>query len=404
MRLSNRTPWDAPSNRLTRARQARDTAGLPTIDLTRSNPTTAGLSYPLEELSAILGRSARASYSPDSRGLLSARQAIAAELSKRGSDVSPDDLILTASTSEAYSFLFKLLCNPGDSVLVPVPSYPLLEHLAALESVAIRTFPLTFHSKAENSRWALESHILEEALDPTTSKAIVAIHPNNPTGSYLGTDELNMLESLCAGRAMPLISDEVFFDYPILDVSRRSAASLRNNLSFSLGGLSKSAGLPHWKLGWIQLSGPEPLRRTAVEGLELIADTFLSVSSPVQVAVPELLALARDLRASISARTRTNLNSLRDRLRDVSLIELLPVEGGWSAVLRLPSIRTDEELALALLERQGVLIQPGYFFDFPQEGFVVLSLLGDGHELAEGVARIIALVEELCSSGAHEHG
>jgi len=404
MRFSTRTNWHLEPNRLTLALANRRARGLPVTDLTRSNPTTAGLSYPVEELAEILRHSALAPYEPNPRGLLFAREAVAEELSKRGPEVSPDDLILTASTSEAYSFLFKLLCNPGDSVLVPVPSYPLLDHLAALESVRPHTFPLTFHSGLR-SRWALETHFLEEALDRTPSKAVVAIHPNNPTGNFLTIDELHALERSCAARKLPLISDEVFFDYPISEMSRQqSAAVLQDCLSFSLGGLSKSAGLPHWKLGWIQVSGPVVERRQALEGLELIADTFLSVSSPVQHTLSGLLPLASKMRTLISRRILKNLAALERLVLKDGPVELLPVEGGWSAVLRLPRIRTDEEMAVELLERRGVLVQPGYFFDFAQEGFLVVSLLGDEQEFVAGIQNVVDFTVDLCASASREAG
>lgn len=381
-------------NRLSAAVAARRRDGRPFLDLTISNPTRAGFDYPVDDLERILGRGARAAYSPDPFGLLSAREAVARSLTSEVDAVSPDDLVLTASTSEAYSFLFKLLADPGDCVLVPTPSYPLLEHLAVLSSVQLRAFPLEYHAQGRGvGRWAVDLHALERAADDRT-RAIIVIHPNNPTGSYLRDDEMRALAELCASRDIALISDEVFYEYPLVDDPARagSAASTTTGLSFSLGGLSKSAALPHWKLGWIRVGGPAALKREALEGLELIADTFLSVATPVQEALPEILEISKVMREQISERTRRNLAVVREITARSSSIDLLPVEGGWSAVLRVPRLRSDEDLALELFEAKDVLVQPGYFFDFHAEGFVVVSLLCVEEEFAEGMARVVEYV------------
>lgn len=363
--FSNRARWDAPLNRLTLARQAHRG---PLFDLTETNPTRAAIDYPLDELQKALARGARASYDPDPRGLRSAREALAEDLS-----CDADDLLLTSSTSEAYSFLFKLLTDPGDAILTATPSYPLLEHLASMELVELRSFPLEFHR-----RWEIH----DVPADART-KAMVVVNPNNPTGSFVSTSEQDSLARL----GVPLISDEVFLDYP-LDGS--GTTFVRDDvLTFTLGGLSKSAGLPHFKLGWIRVSGPR--KREALEALELIADNFLSVATPVQVALPELLRIAPRIRSAISARTRTNLEALRARFAAIASAHVLPVEGGWSAVVRVPRVMTDEELALLLLER-GVVVQPGFFFDFEQEGYVVLSLLTREDVFAEGVERFAEII------------
>jgi alanine-synthesizing transaminase len=361
--FSRRAEWSAPLNELTIERRKRGNL----LDLTETNPTRAGLLYPLDEISEIFARAARASYDPDPRGLLSAREALAEHLG-----CSADELILTASTSEAYSFLFKLLADPGDNVLTPVPSYPLLEHLASLELVNLLTFPLVFHR-----RWEIEEVPVNER-----TKAIVVVNPNNPTGSFITADERARLAKL----RLPLISDEVFLDYP-LD-GRGATLAGDDVLTFTLGGLSKSAGLPHLKLGWIRVSGAR--KREAVDALELIADNFLSVSTPVQAALPELLRIAPRIRGEIRARTRRNLDVLRSTATDG--MQVLPVEGGWAAVLRVARTMTDEELALKLLGR-GVIVQPGYFFDFPFDGYIVLSLLTREEVFAEGVKRIAPALE-----------
>lgn len=363
MRLSSRARWNAPLNALTLARQAHSG---PLLDLTETNPTRAGIDYPLDELSEALARGARASYDPDPRGLLSAREALAAHLR-----CSPDDLLLTASTSEAYSFLFKLLTDPGDAILTATPSYPLLEHLASLELVTLLPFPLEFHR-----RWELHDV-------PKNGRAIVVVNPNNPTGSFVTPRE----QDVVAARGLPVISDEVFLDYPL---EGSGVSFVRDDvLTFTLGGLSKSAGLPHFKLAWIRVSGPG--KAEALDALELIADDFLSVATPVQVALPTLLSIAPRIRGAISARTRANLSLLRDRFASVPSAQVLPVEGGWSAVIRVPSVMSDEELALALLH-EGVIIQPGYFFDFASEGYVVVSLLTPEETFAAGVELLAARI------------
>ena len=357
--FSKRAEWHAPLNRLTIERRKRGDL----LDLTETNPTRAGIDYPLDELSDALARAARASYDPDPRGLRSAREALAKPDEKH---VAPDDFILTASTSEAYSFLFKLLTDPGDNVLTPSPSYPLFEHLASMELIELRPYALEFHR-----RWEIHDLPANER-----TRAIVVVNPNNPTGSFVTRAEQDAI----ARRGLPVISDEVFLDYAL----EASGTSFLHDdvLTFTLGGLSKSAGLPHFKLAWIRVSGPG--KREALEALELIADNFLSVATPVQVALPELLRIAPHIREAISARTRANLATLRTA--NMPAAQVLPVEGGWSAVIRVPRVMPDEEFALKLLDR-GVLVQPGYFFDFP-EGYLVVSLLPREDVFREGLTRL----------------
>lgn len=358
--FSRRANWNAAVNRFTEERRRR--SGL--LDLTVSNPTRAGLAYPLDELAEVMERAARAAYDPEPLGISTAREAVAGEMHCDAADV-----VITASTSEAYSFLFKLLCDPGDGVLTATPSYPLLEHLAALELIELQPFPLELHR-----RWELHAGRARQAMTART-KAIVVVNPNNPTGSYVRGDEQDALASL----RLPILSDEVFFAYPF-EGEQRSV--VRDDvLTFTMGGLSKSAGLPHYKLGWIRVSGPRKDR--AIAALELIADNFLSVSTPVQQALPGLLRIGRGIRDEIRLRTRRNLDALRRALPPA--ITLLPAEGGWSAVLQMP--RTDDDLALALLDR-GVVVHPGYFFDFDGQGFIVLSLLTEPDTFDEGVRRI----------------
>jgi aspartate/methionine/tyrosine aminotransferase len=365
--LSRRAHWSAPLNRLTLARQSRGEL----LDLTLSNPTRAGIDYPLDALSAIMARAARAPYDPEPLGLPAAREALARELGCEA-----DDVILTASTSEAYGYLFKLLCDPGDAVLTATPSYPLLEQLAALELIELRTFALDFHQ-----RWELDPGRVREALTPTT-RAFVVVSPNNPTGSYVTESE----QASLAACGLPIISDEVFRDYAVDALPPAPIAGNSEVLTFTLGGLSKGAGLPHYKLGWIRIGGPRRARDEARRALELIADNFLSVATPVQTALPELLPLAPRLRAAITYRLTSNLLTLRTSLPASATV--LPVEGGWSAVIRIPQIGTDEAFALELIESEGVVVQPGYFFDFDREGYIVISLLTPRDTFDEGVARI----------------
>ncbi len=364
MTFSRRSDWNAAANQFTIEREKRRARGEALADLTISNPTHAGFEYPLDELAAALSRAARAPYDPQPLGIVSAREAVAKEI---GAD--PADVAITASTSEAYSFLFKMLCDAGDAVLTATPSYPLLEQLADLEQIELHTFALEFHR-----RWELHPERVRDAMTRRT-KAIVVINPNNPTGSYVSANEQDALAKL----HVPVISDEVFFEYGIESDGTRFVRD--DVLTFTLGGLSKSCGLPHYKLGWIRVSGPEKDR--AMQALELIADNFLSVSTPVQQALPDLLRIGARIRAMIASRTKSNHESLRRALP--ASMTALPVEGGWSAVVRIP--RTHEDPALAMLER-GVVVQPGWFFDFAAEGYVVLSLLTEPHIFEEGVRRI----------------
>jgi aspartate/methionine/tyrosine aminotransferase len=366
--FSNRAHWTAATNLLTRAREAYRGE---LLDLTISNPTKAGLAYPLNELSEIMARAARAPYDPQPLGLACAREAVARAL---GCDAA--DIVITTSTSEAYSYLFKLLCDPGDAVLTATPSYPLLEHLAALELIEMHSFPLELHQ-----RWEIDIDRLRNALTDRT-RAILVVNPNNPTGSYVSAAEQDEIARI----GTTVISDEVFHPFALGDCG---PSFVRDDiLTFTLGGLSKSAGLPHYKLGWIRVSGPE--KAEAVNALEWIADNFLSVATPVQVALPEILAIAPKIRDAIRERTAANLHALRPLLEGAPATRLLPVEGGWSAILRVPRFESDEAFALRLIEQHGVVIHPGYFFDFETEGHVVLSLLTESHVFEEGVARLIS--------------
>ncbi|MFO0576923.1 MAG: pyridoxal phosphate-dependent aminotransferase [Polyangia bacterium] len=399
-RFSRRVPWHLPQNPLSQAVAARRRLGLPLLDLTVSNPTAALPELYEPSLLAPLADPRGLRYEPSPQGHPEAREAVAAYYRRRGLTVDPQHVVLSASTSEAYAWLFQLLCEPGERVLFPVPSYPLIELLAGVCGVQVDPYALYY-----DGRWRIDAAALERELTPTT-RALVLVSPNNPTGSFLHRDELAPLLALCARRGVALIVDEVFGDYPLDALTAEGDAEAAGGdaavpsllelaapeaLVFVLSGLSKVVGLPQLKLGWIVIRGPEPLRTQAQDRLEILADTFLSVGTPVQLAAPSLLAQAERLRAAISLRTRHNLTALSAAVADTAC-QLLPVEGGWYAVLRLPRVLSEEEWALAFLEA-GVLCQPGYFFDFAEEAFVVVSLLCRPEPFLLGVRRIVERVQ-----------
>jgi alanine-synthesizing transaminase len=395
--FSTRLPWDRPENALAAAERARRDAGRPLLDLTESNPTRVGLTYPGAELQAALGPPGVESYAPAPRGLAGARAAVAASYAELGATVDPERVVLTASSSEAYALLLKLLCDPGDAVLVPEPSYPLFEYLAGLEGVTPVPYRLAF-----DGVWHVDSASIDDALAGHGAgprpRALIAVNPNNPTGSFLKRDEVTALARTCVRAGLALISDEVFNGYAHApDPTRVAVAAADPELTaevlvFSLGGLSKGCGLPQVKLGWIAAGGPAPLVAAALARLELIADTYLSAGTPVQLAAPRLLALGAGIRRDIAARVAANRAHLAGAMSPASPCTLLPAEGGWSAVLRVPATDTDEAWAAALLD-DGVLVHPGYFFDMRGGEFLVLSLLPAPEVFAAGVARVLRRCE-----------
>ena len=384
MRFSARLRWDLKPNPLSERLAARRAAGGEVLDLTESNPTHAGFEYPAEEILGALGDARAMRYEPSAAGSMEARRAVSAYYAERGSTVEPERILLTASTSEAYAYLLKLLADPGDEILVPQPSYPLLEFLAGMEQVCVRPYPLV-----DEHGWRVDLDALERAIGART-RAIVVVNPNNPTGSYLKREELARLDALCAARGVPLISDEVFADYALSPDPARagSVAGLRGALMFSLSGLSKIAALPQMKLGWIAVSGSDDECRQVMERLELIADTYLSVGTPVQIALPRLLAVSGRVQAQILERLRANLTCLRTRAAE-SPCRVLNVEGGWYAILEMPRIRGEEDWVLELLDRDSVLVQPGFFYDFPREAFLVVSLLTEPAVFSDGMERLL---------------
>ncbi len=378
--FSSRLHWDLEPNRLARLVAAQRKAGAEILDLTESNPTRANLSYPAADILAALSDEHSLLYDPTPAGMRSARAAVGEQYG-----VEPERVLLTTSTSESYTWLFKLLADPGDEILAPRPSYPLFDFLAGLDAVRITQYPLVYHNG-----WSIDFDALRCAITDRT-RAIVVVNPNNPTGSFLTQSEVDELASLAAERKLALISDEVFNSYAFGPGPRRAATltGVKQALTFCLGGLSKMAGMPQMKLGWIVLAGPAAMRAEAAERLELIADTYLSVGTPVQHALPRLLAAGAAVQQQISARTHENLRWLRSAIAADSPIQLLDAEGGWYATLRVPRTRSEEEWCLELIARDHVLVQPGYFYDFESEAFLVLSLLTPSGIFREGVQRLL---------------
>jgi alanine-synthesizing transaminase len=381
--FSRRVPAHAERNALTVRLEQLRAAGAQIIDLTETNPTRAGIPYP-GDLLAALDSPAALTYEPHPFGLPAAREAVAADHERRCTTVDPAHVVLTASTSEAYSWLFKLLCNPGECLMVPRPSYPLFEHLTQLEGVRIEPYDLEYHG-----RWQIAFSSFDHA--PADTRALLVVTPNNPTGSFVSVEECQRLSALCAARGWALVADEVFADYrlevaaPITDLAPRASECL----TFTLGGFSKSLGLPQLKLGWIVAGGPPLLRDAGLARLELIADSFLSVGTPVQAAAASLLVRGAGVRHAIHARVLENLGRLRRLAGQFPACEVLKVEGGWSAIVRVPATRSEEHLVLNLLDREHLLVHPGYFFDFPREAYIAISLLPLPQVFAEAVPRLL---------------
>jgi alanine-synthesizing transaminase len=382
--FSSRTPANLAPNRFTEAVRAIRARGEPFVDLTESNPTRAGFDYPVDLL-APLGDAGGLRYAPSALGGLDARRAVAADYARQGLSVDPARIALTASTSDGYSLLFKLLADAGDEALVPRPSYPLFEHLTRLDLLVARHYDLD-----GDGSWSIDFHSLERQITPRT-RLVLIVSPNNPTGSFVSAADLDRLAAICAPRRIAIVADEVFFDYELEPgaAGRAGRAAARADvLSFSLGGLSKSVGLPQVKLGWIAAGGPDPLVTTALERLELVCDTYLGVSTPVQRAAGALLERGAAVRAQIGARIRANYRTLQAAVAGTPSCRVRPSDGGWYAVLQVPSFEPEEDLVLRLLG-DGVLTHPGYFFDFPRESFLIVSLLPPEVSFADGVSRLL---------------
>lgn len=386
--FSNRVIRNQAVNRLSRAREAKKAAGAMLLDLTESNPTRSGFHYEGDAIFQALARPDSLLYQPHPQGLPGARRAVADYYRERGVSVDADSLILASGTSEAYGSLFKLLANPGDEILVPVPGYPLLEVLTELESVRQVPYRLLYE---EPRGWRIDMERLRNTISNRTV-AIVSVSPNNPTGSFLKTDELAEIGGLCRQFGLALIVDEVFADYGRGADENRvpCAAAYRDSLTFVLNGFSKIVGLPQMKLAWIHVSGPDALCRQAREHLEFINDAYLTVATPIQNAAADILRQRGMIQAQILSRVETNGSTLEREIETVPSCRLLKREGGWYAVLRLPDDCPDEDLAVQLLEKDDVLVHPGYFYDFPTGRFLVISLLTPLESFREGALRLAA--------------
>ena len=383
--FARRTNWNLTSNRFSGAQEKARATGRQILDLSASNPTAVGLAYDDDAILAALQNKNSLRYEPIAQGLLSARQAVAAHYRERdGLEVNPARIVLTTSTSEAYSFIFRLLCDPGDEVLVPTPSYPLFDFLADLQDVKLVPYPLLY-----DHGWQIDLHVLEHAIT-TRTRAVLVVHPNNPTGSFIKPTELDALNKVCAPGDIAIVADEVFLDFALDGSSRQSFAANQGALTFTLSGLSKISGLPQMKVAWTVVTGPEQVVNTAMARLEVIADTYLSTNAPVQLAVPVLLEQRHSIQRQLMDRIRANLHELDRQLASQEACARLEIEGGWYAVLRVPATRSDEDLAIGLLEKESVLAHPGHFYDFPRDGYLVLSLIGPVEEFREGVQRILS--------------
>jgi aspartate/methionine/tyrosine aminotransferase len=390
MRFSRRTDWNTEESELARAHRLRAESGLPIADLTASNPTRCGFSFDGQLLEALTDSQAL-DYDPQPRGLLRAREAVCGYYADHDVALAPENIVLTTSTSEAYSFLFRLLCDPGTEILVPLPGYPLFDFLAVLDDVKVKTVSLFY-----DHGWQIDAEGFRQAITPQT-RAIVLVHPNNPTGHFTKSWEAEELGKLCREFDLSLIVDEVFLDYGFTAEGKTFAAGLEGVSIFVVSGMSKIAGLPQMKSAWIAATGPEAGQ--ALDRLEVIADTFLSMNAPVQGALPAWLEGRHAIQTQIHQRVSANLAELDRQLTRLPAVHRLEVEGGWYAVLRIPALEPDEQTVLALLER-GVWVHPGYFFGMSASGWLVVSLLGPETEFSAGVLRMVDFLSIASGSGA----
>ena len=383
--FAKRTNWNMTPNRLSVALAVHRVAGKPLIDLTASNPTECGFEYDSSAILDALRNPAALSYEPNPRGLESARRAVTGYYAARNDHVSAEDIILTTSTSEAYSYVFRTLCNPGDELLIPSPGYPLFDFLADIQDVSLVRYPLLY-----DHGWQIDFHALEQAITPRT-RGVIVVHPNNPTGQFAKHAEMSKLNAICSAREMAIIADEVFLDFAFEENRPASFATNRGALTFTLSGLSKICGLPQMKAAWLIASGPEQWKSEALARLEVIADTYLSVNTPVQLAIPRFLEQRHAFQKQVLSRMRRNLAELDRQLAAQKVCSRLIVEGGWCAVLRVPSTRSDEDLAIELLTTKGVYVHPGHFFEFPSDGYLVFSLITPEQTFAKGTTRLLSL-------------
>jgi aspartate/methionine/tyrosine aminotransferase len=383
--FSERTKWNLAANKLSEALARHRAGGKRLFDLTVSNPTNCGFAYETEAILRALHDPAALRYEPDPKGLEVARLAVAEYYRERRLAVPLDDIVLTTGTSEAYSFVLRLLCNPGDELLIPAPSYPLFAFLADIQDVKLVRYPLIY-----DHGWQIDFHGVEQAITART-KGLIVVNPNNPTGHFVKAQELARLNEICSEHGMALIADEVFLDFALGSQGAISCAGNSGTLTFTLSGISKICGLPQMKLAWLIASAPEELKRQALDRLEVIADTYLSPSAPVQLATSTFLGLRHGFQKQVMARARRNLAELDRQLALQNVCSRIEVEGGWYAVLRVPAMGTDEELAVVLLETKDVYVHPGHFFDFPGDGYLVISLIAAEDNFADGIRMILEL-------------
>lgn len=381
--FADRTKWNLESNRLSAALAKHRAEGRRIIDLTISNPTECGFEYDCAAILDAFGNNSAMRYEPNAQGLEIARRAVAGYYAERGDEVTPKDMFLTTGTSEGYSFVFRLLCNPGDEALVPTPSYPLLDFLADIQDVKLMRYPLVY-----DHGWQIDFHALERAITSRT-RALVVVHPNNPTGHFTKQEEMSRLNEMCARREIALIADEVFLDFALRERRHVSFAANAAALTFTMSGLSKISGLPQMKLAWLIVNGPAHLKTQAVARLEVIADAYLSMNAPIQLAAPVFLAQCSNFQKQLMARVKENLAELDRQLAAQKACARLEVEGGWYAVLRVPAMRSDEDLAIELLNAKEVFVHPGHFYDFSSDGYLVVSLIAPAQEFARGMKLLL---------------
>jgi alanine-synthesizing transaminase len=381
--FAKRTNWNLETNRLSAALSAHRAARKPIIDLTLSNPTECGFLYDQEAILNALRNPAALKYEPNPRGLDVARGAVAQYYAERAAIISNDDIFLTTSTSEAYSYVFRTLCDPGDELLIPAPSYPLFEFLADIQDVRLVRYQLVY-----DHGWQIDFHALQQAITQRT-RGVIVVHPNNPTGHFTKPAEMRKLNELCAAREIALIADEVFLDFELKKTPITTFAANSEALTFTMSGLSKICGLPQMKAAWLVVSGPEALKVDALARLEVIADTYLSMGAPIQWAMPTLLGQRQAFQKQVIDRVSENLSELDRQLARQKSCSRLEVEGGWNAVIRVPATLSDEDLALELLATQSVYIHPGHFYDFPSDGHLVLSLIIPSQTFRDGLRSLL---------------
>ena len=383
--FSKRTGWDRQENELALTAGSLRSSGRSLLDLTRSNPTECAFVYDERGIQQALTAGEILRYRPEARGMAEAREAVADYYRKQHGVASvADDLVLTSGTSEAYSFLFRLLCNAGDEVIIPAPGYPLFDFLADICDVKLVRFALVY-----DHGWQIDFAALAAAVTERT-RAVIVVHPNNPTGHYVRSAEQRLLADFCRERGLALIADEVFLDFSMAENRVESLLQGARALTFALSGLSKICGLPQMKLAWLAVSGPEAEKREALARLEVIADAYLSAGTPVQLAARALLEMRGPFQEQVRQRVGRNLCELDRQLAGQNVSTRLACDGGWTAVLRVPAVQSDEALALALLKEQSVLVHPGHFYDFARPGHVVVSLIVPEPEFAQGIARVLA--------------